>query len=153
MEWNNFFTGVFCVDFDKLMNVLPFRNLMFSGISDSVVTVEIYWNIIRCPNQLIIFLFIQIKCFKSLFGNLRKLCVRSSIMLCFYIILFFLVNYDNLYLSFLYSMEAWLQPWLQGANALSSLLLNPRCCLKVLILNKCQLGRAGVLHIIQALSG
>ena len=42
MEWNNFFTGVFCVDFDKLMNVLPFRNMMFSGISDSVVTVEIY---------------------------------------------------------------------------------------------------------------
>ncbi|GMY39701.1 protein TONSOKU isoform X2, partial [Fagus crenata] len=39
-----------------------------------------------------------------------------------------------------------------GANALSSLLLNPRCCLKVLILNKCQLGHAGVLHIIQALS-
>ena len=42
MECNNFFTCVFCVDFDKLMNVLPFRNMMFSGISDSVVTVEIY---------------------------------------------------------------------------------------------------------------
>ncbi|KAK7822727.1 protein tonsoku [Quercus suber] len=42
---------------------------------------------------------------------------------------------------------------LEGANALSSLLLNPQCCLKVLILNKCQLGLAGVLQIVQALAG
>ncbi|KAL4644059.1 hypothetical protein ACB092_02G135700 [Castanea dentata] len=42
---------------------------------------------------------------------------------------------------------------LEGANALSSLLLNPQCCLKVLILNKCHLGLAGVLQIVQALAG
>ncbi|XP_059433494.1 protein TONSOKU-like [Corylus avellana] len=33
------------------------------------------------------------------------------------------------------------------------MLMNPRCCLKVLILKKCQLGLTGVLHMIQALAG
>jgi hypothetical protein len=42
---------------------------------------------------------------------------------------------------------------MQGTDVLSSMLMNPRCCLKVLILKKCQLGLAGVLHIIQALAG
>ncbi|XP_062147613.1 protein TONSOKU [Alnus glutinosa] len=42
---------------------------------------------------------------------------------------------------------------LEGTDVLSSMLMNPRCCLKVLILKKCQLGLAGVLHIIQALAG
>ncbi|XP_042971160.1 protein TONSOKU-like isoform X1 [Carya illinoinensis] len=40
----------------------------------------------------------------------------------------------------------------EGANALSSLLMNPQCGLRVLRLNKCQLGLAGVLCIIQALA-
>ncbi|GAV62553.1 TPR_8 domain-containing protein/TPR_12 domain-containing protein [Cephalotus follicularis] len=40
----------------------------------------------------------------------------------------------------------------EGSNALASLLMNSQCCLKVLILNKCQLGLAGVLQIIQALA-
>ncbi|XVF17047.1 hypothetical protein REPUB_Repub10bG0083400 [Reevesia pubescens] len=39
-----------------------------------------------------------------------------------------------------------------GGNALASLLMNPQCCLKVLNLNKCQLGMAGILQIIQALA-
>ncbi|KAK9272896.1 hypothetical protein L1049_003275 [Liquidambar formosana] len=39
----------------------------------------------------------------------------------------------------------------EGSNALASVLRNPQCCLKVLVLNKCQLGLAGVLQIIQAL--
>ncbi|XP_017977769.1 PREDICTED: protein TONSOKU isoform X1 [Theobroma cacao] len=41
---------------------------------------------------------------------------------------------------------------LEGGNALASLLINPQCCLKALILNKCQLGMAGILQIIQALA-
>ncbi|KAL6227965.1 hypothetical protein ACLB2K_001919 [Fragaria x ananassa] len=41
----------------------------------------------------------------------------------------------------------------EGSNALSSILLNSQCCLKVLALQKCQLGISGVLQIIQALSG
>ncbi|XP_022741653.1 protein TONSOKU-like [Durio zibethinus] len=41
---------------------------------------------------------------------------------------------------------------LEGGNALASLLMNPQCCLKVLKLNKCQLGMAGILQIIQALA-
>ncbi|KAL6219796.1 hypothetical protein ACLB2K_007555 [Fragaria x ananassa] len=41
----------------------------------------------------------------------------------------------------------------EGNNALSSMLLNSQCCLKVLALQKCQLGISGVLQIIQALSG
>ncbi|XP_034683390.1 protein TONSOKU [Vitis riparia] len=40
----------------------------------------------------------------------------------------------------------------EGGSALASLLMNPHCCLKVLVLNNCQLGLAGVLQIIQALS-
>ncbi|XP_021899947.1 protein TONSOKU [Carica papaya] len=40
----------------------------------------------------------------------------------------------------------------EGTSALASLLTNPQCCLKVLVLNKCQLGLAGVLQIIQALA-
>ncbi|KAJ6677814.1 PROTEIN TONSOKU [Salix viminalis] len=36
-------------------------------------------------------------------------------------------------------------------NALVSLLTNPRCCLKVLVLDKCQLGLTGILQMIQAL--
>ncbi|PON82233.1 N-terminal acetyltransferase A, auxiliary subunit [Trema orientale] len=40
----------------------------------------------------------------------------------------------------------------QGTTALSSLLLNPQCCLKVLALEKCQLGVAGILQILQALA-
>ncbi|KAL3528003.1 hypothetical protein ACH5RR_012659 [Cinchona calisaya] len=40
----------------------------------------------------------------------------------------------------------------EGGNALASLLANPRCCLKVLVLCKCQLGLVGILHIIEALS-
>ncbi|KAK7247552.1 hypothetical protein RIF29_42437 [Crotalaria pallida] len=40
----------------------------------------------------------------------------------------------------------------EGSNTLFSLLMNPQCCLKVLVLRKCQLGLAGVLHIIEALA-
>ncbi|KAF7840080.1 Protein TONSOKU [Senna tora] len=40
----------------------------------------------------------------------------------------------------------------EGSNTLSSLLINPQCCLKVLVLKNCQLGLAGVLHIIEALA-
>ncbi|XP_039033886.1 protein TONSOKU-like [Hibiscus syriacus] len=40
----------------------------------------------------------------------------------------------------------------EGGNALASLLMNPQCCLKVLNLNKCQLGMAGILQIVQALA-
>ncbi|KAL5752076.1 hypothetical protein ACOSQ2_022583 [Xanthoceras sorbifolium] len=40
----------------------------------------------------------------------------------------------------------------EGGNILSSLLMNPQCSLKVLILNKCQLGLAGVLQLVQALA-
>ncbi|OMO57086.1 Leucine-rich repeat, ribonuclease inhibitor subtype [Corchorus capsularis] len=40
----------------------------------------------------------------------------------------------------------------EGADALASLLMNPHCCLKVLILNKCQLGVAGILQVLQALA-
>ncbi|KAJ6419255.1 hypothetical protein OIU84_029382 [Salix udensis] len=39
----------------------------------------------------------------------------------------------------------------EGTNALVSLLTNPRCCLKVLVLDKCQLGLTGILQMIQAL--
>ncbi|KAK7318472.1 hypothetical protein RJT34_03174 [Clitoria ternatea] len=41
---------------------------------------------------------------------------------------------------------------LEGSNTLFSLLINPQCCLKVLVLRKCRLGLAGVLHIIEALA-
>ncbi|KAJ0098287.1 hypothetical protein Patl1_27847 [Pistacia atlantica] len=40
----------------------------------------------------------------------------------------------------------------EGGRALASLIMNPQCCLKVLVLNKCQLGLAGVLQLIQALA-
>ncbi|KAH1135194.1 hypothetical protein GLYMA_05G189400v4 [Glycine max] len=40
----------------------------------------------------------------------------------------------------------------EGSNALFALLVNPQCCLKVLVLKKCQLGLAGILHIIEALA-
>ncbi|KAL2342941.1 hypothetical protein Fmac_004226 [Flemingia macrophylla] len=40
----------------------------------------------------------------------------------------------------------------EGANSIYSLLVNPQCCLKVLVLRKCQLGLAGILHIIEALA-
>ncbi|KAK7399404.1 hypothetical protein VNO78_10586 [Psophocarpus tetragonolobus] len=40
----------------------------------------------------------------------------------------------------------------EGSNSLFSLLVNPRCCLKVLVLRKCQLGLDGILHIIEALA-
>ncbi|KAK2656121.1 hypothetical protein Ddye_009173 [Dipteronia dyeriana] len=40
----------------------------------------------------------------------------------------------------------------EGGSALSSLIMNPRCSLKVLVLNKCQLGLAGVLQLVQALT-
>eukprot|EP00268_Persea_americana_P067777 TRINITY_DN9363_c0_g2_i2.p1 TRINITY_DN9363_c0_g2~~TRINITY_DN9363_c0_g2_i2.p1 ORF type:complete len:510 (-),score=96.93 TRINITY_DN9363_c0_g2_i2:139-1668(-) len=40
----------------------------------------------------------------------------------------------------------------EGSESLASLLLNPQCCLKVLVLNKCYLGLTGVLKIIQALA-
>ncbi|CAN6572828.1 unnamed protein product [Malus baccata var. baccata] len=40
----------------------------------------------------------------------------------------------------------------EGSNALSSMLLDSQCSLKVLSLQKCKLGTAGILRIIQALS-
>lgn len=40
----------------------------------------------------------------------------------------------------------------EGGNILASLLANSQCCLKVLILSKCQLGYPGILQIIQALA-
>ncbi|KAK9950052.1 hypothetical protein M0R45_005558 [Rubus argutus] len=39
----------------------------------------------------------------------------------------------------------------EGSNALSSMLLNSQCCLKVLVLQKCRLGISGVLRIIQVM--
>lgn len=41
----------------------------------------------------------------------------------------------------------------EGCNAVSSLIANPQCGIKVLALNKCQLGLAGVVQIIQAVAG
>ncbi|GMI77995.1 BRUSHY1, TONSOKU, MGOUN3 [Hibiscus trionum] len=40
----------------------------------------------------------------------------------------------------------------QGGNALTSLLMNPQCCLKVLNLNKCRLGISGILQLVHALA-
>ncbi|KAK3211640.1 hypothetical protein Dsin_016346 [Dipteronia sinensis] len=40
----------------------------------------------------------------------------------------------------------------EGGSTLSSLIMNPQCSLKVLVLNKCQLGLAGVLQLVQALT-
>ncbi|KAL2498642.1 Protein TONSOKU [Abeliophyllum distichum] len=40
----------------------------------------------------------------------------------------------------------------EGGNALVSLLTNPQCCLKVLVVCKCQLGLVGVIQILKALS-
>ncbi|KAL2521328.1 Protein TONSOKU [Forsythia ovata] len=40
----------------------------------------------------------------------------------------------------------------EGGNALVSLLANPQCCLKVLVVCKCQLGLVGVIQILKALS-
>ncbi|KAI9070620.1 hypothetical protein K1719_047418 [Acacia pycnantha] len=40
----------------------------------------------------------------------------------------------------------------EGSNCLSSLLTSPQCCLKVLVLTKCQLGLAGILHITETLA-
>ncbi|KAJ6991180.1 hypothetical protein NC653_019397 [Populus alba x Populus x berolinensis] len=40
----------------------------------------------------------------------------------------------------------------EGTNAMVSLLTNSQCCLKVLVLNKCQLGLTGILQMIQALA-
>ncbi|KAK4840892.1 hypothetical protein QYF36_020698 [Acer negundo] len=40
----------------------------------------------------------------------------------------------------------------EGGSVLSSLLMNPQCSLKVLVLNKCHLGLAGVLQLVQALT-
>lgn len=40
----------------------------------------------------------------------------------------------------------------EGGNALASLLANPQCSMKVLILNKCNLGLSGVTQIIKSLS-
>ncbi|XP_057495942.1 protein TONSOKU isoform X1 [Actinidia eriantha] len=43
-------------------------------------------------------------------------------------------------------------PFMQeGGSALVSLLTNPQCCLRVLVLSKCHLGLLGVLRILQAL--
>ncbi|KAK6922850.1 Tetratricopeptide repeat [Dillenia turbinata] len=40
----------------------------------------------------------------------------------------------------------------EGGDLLASILMNPQCCLKVLVINKCQLGFTGVLKIIRALA-
>ncbi|KNA11275.1 hypothetical protein SOVF_136660 isoform B [Spinacia oleracea] len=40
----------------------------------------------------------------------------------------------------------------EGGNALASLLANPECSVKLLLLNKCHLGLSGVIHIIKSLS-
>ncbi|OVA01147.1 Leucine-rich repeat [Macleaya cordata] len=40
----------------------------------------------------------------------------------------------------------------EGINALVSLLMNPQCSLKDLVLNKCNLGLSGIIKIIQALT-
>lgn len=41
----------------------------------------------------------------------------------------------------------------EGIDALVSFIKNPECALKVLVLNKCHLGLAGTLRILQALAG
>ncbi|KAM0952461.1 putative leucine-rich repeat domain superfamily, protein TONSOKU [Dioscorea sansibarensis] len=41
----------------------------------------------------------------------------------------------------------------EGCNSLAAILMDQQCCLKCLALNKCNLGLAGVVQIIQALSG
>ncbi|XP_058073084.1 protein TONSOKU isoform X2 [Magnolia sinica] len=40
----------------------------------------------------------------------------------------------------------------EGSDVLVSFLMNPECCLKVLVLNKCHLGLAGMLQIVGALA-
>ncbi|XP_065875046.1 protein TONSOKU [Euphorbia lathyris] len=40
----------------------------------------------------------------------------------------------------------------EGMGAIATLLRNPQCCLKVLVLNKCQLELAGIVQVIKALS-
>ncbi|KAF1867268.1 hypothetical protein Lal_00049697 [Lupinus albus] len=40
----------------------------------------------------------------------------------------------------------------EGSNTIFSLLMNPQCCIKVLVLRKCELGLAGILQIIEALA-
>ncbi|CAI9117219.1 OLC1v1018568C1 [Oldenlandia corymbosa var. corymbosa] len=40
----------------------------------------------------------------------------------------------------------------EGANALASLLSDPECCLRVLVLRECQLGLIGILEVLKSLS-
>ncbi|GFP84877.1 protein tonsoku [Phtheirospermum japonicum] len=40
----------------------------------------------------------------------------------------------------------------EGCSQLASLLSNPQCCLRVLVVCKCEFGLVGVIHILQALS-
>ncbi|KAF2284375.1 hypothetical protein GH714_021245 [Hevea brasiliensis] len=63
------------------------------------------------------------------------------------------LNIDDTLISGIHELNLEGNPILQeGSSAIASLLMNPRCCLKVLVLNKCQLGLAGVLQVIKALS-
>ncbi|KAL3650013.1 hypothetical protein CASFOL_006416 [Castilleja foliolosa] len=40
----------------------------------------------------------------------------------------------------------------EGCSQLASLLVNPQCCLRVLIVSKCEFGLVGIIHMLQALS-
>ncbi|XVF61874.1 hypothetical protein PTKIN_Ptkin08bG0169300 [Pterospermum kingtungense] len=63
------------------------------------------------------------------------------------------LNTDVIFISGILELNLRGNPIMQeGGNALASLLMNPQCCLKVLNLNKCQLGMAGILQIIHALA-
>ncbi|PPD74456.1 hypothetical protein GOBAR_DD28619 [Gossypium barbadense] len=63
------------------------------------------------------------------------------------------LNTNAIFISGILELHLGGNPIMQeGGNALSSLLLNPQCCLKVLNLKKCQLGMAGILQIVHALA-
>ncbi|XVE86577.1 hypothetical protein DITRI_Ditri18aG0044600 [Diplodiscus trichospermus] len=63
------------------------------------------------------------------------------------------LNSDVIFISGILELNLGGNPIMQeGGNSLASLLVNPQCCLKVLNLDKCQLGTAGILQIIHALA-
>ncbi|KAK8524900.1 hypothetical protein V6N12_029752 [Hibiscus sabdariffa] len=63
------------------------------------------------------------------------------------------LNTNAMFISGILELNLQGNPIMQeGGNALASLLMNPHCCLKVLNLNKCQLGMAGILQIVHALA-
>ncbi|KAI3735773.1 hypothetical protein L6452_15286 [Arctium lappa] len=145
---------------DKLATLKSFSQLSLNGIKLNKNAVDSLCKLIRtsCLSELMIGdTSIGTERAKQLTDSwnsenreLVKLDLSSCLLTSNYIMK---LNTDASLISGILELNLGGNPLMQeGGIALASLLKNPHCCLKVVVLNKCQLGLVGVLGVLKSLS-